>query len=95
MIQLNLKPDSSMDKLFDSNASNELDTQLQRHDSLELIRSNSQAKKYFFVLKKWLSNKLFFESENAFHASKKYLIELGNKIFDTKKWNQLNTFLWI
>ena len=30
-----------------------------------------------------------------FHASKKYLIELDNEFFDTKKWYQLNTFLWI
>ena len=30
----------------------------------------------------------FFESENAFRASKKYLIELANELFDTKKWNQ-------
>ena len=37
----------------------------------------------------------FFESKHAFHASKKSLIELGNKLFDTKKLNQLNTFLWI
>ena len=30
----------------------------------------------------------FFGSENAFHASNKYLIELGKELFDTKKWNQ-------
>ena len=37
----------------------------------------------------------YFESKHAFHASKKYFIELGNELFDTKKWNQLNTSLWI
>ena len=30
----------------------------------------------------------FFELENALHVSNKYLIELGNDLFDTKKWNQ-------
>ena len=30
----------------------------------------------------------FFELGNAFHASNKYLIELGNELFDTEKWNQ-------
>ena len=65
-----------------------------KNDNVAYGKLEICVKKMLLILINYQIN-YFFESKHAFYASKKYLIELGNELFDTKKWNQLNTFLWI